>query len=146
MNIVTALFEWAQSHSLILWVVSVVSLVIFIGTLVALPFLVARIPEDYFLCSETRSPRRYANSPAGILYLIVKNLAGFVFVIVGIAMLFMPGQGILTILIGVMLMNFPGKHSLELRIISQPSVLGAINWMRARSQRPPLALPRMDLD
>ncbi|MDO9516370.1 MAG: PGPGW domain-containing protein, partial [Syntrophales bacterium] len=75
-------------------------------------------------------------------YLIVKNLAGVVFVVAGIVMLFMPGQGILTILIGVMLMNFPGKRLLELRTISQPSVLGAINWVRARSQRPPLALPR----
>ncbi|MDO9515629.1 MAG: PGPGW domain-containing protein, partial [Syntrophales bacterium] len=107
MDIVTALFEWARSHSLMLWVVSVVSLAVFIGTLAALPLLVARIPEDYFLRPETSSPRRFSNSPAHFLYLIVKNLAGVVFVVAGIVMLFMPGQGILTILIGVMLMNFP---------------------------------------
>ncbi len=144
MNIVTALFEWARYHSLLLWVVSIVSLVVFIGTLAALPFFVARIPEDYFLRSETQFPRRYANFPAHLLYLIVKNLAGAVLIIAGVVMLFMPGQGILTILIGVMLMNFPGKHSLALRGIRQPSVLGAINWMRARSQRSPLVLPETD--
>ena len=144
MDIVTALFEWARSHSLILWVVSVVSLVAFIGTLAALPFFVARIPEDYFLPSGTNSPRRYANFPAHLLYLTVKNLAGVVFIIAGIVMLFIPGQGILTILIGVLLMNFPGKHLLVLRGIRQPSVLAAVNWMRARSQRPPLAVPRTD--
>ena len=141
MDIVTALFEWARSHSLMLWVVSVVSLAVFIGTLAALPFFVARIPENYFLRLETHSPRRYANFPAHLLYLIVKNLVGGVFIIAGIAMLFMPGQGILTILIGIMLMNFPGKRSLVLRGIRQPEVLRAINWMRARSQRPPLVLP-----
>ena len=142
MNVVTALFEWARCHSLLLWGVSVVSLVAFIGTLAMLPFFVARIPEDYFLRSKARSPRRYAHSPARLLYLTVRNLAGVVFVIVGIAMLFIPGQGILTILIGVMLMNFPGKHLLLLWSIRRPSVLGAINWMRARSQRPPLVLPQ----
>ncbi|MBN2539760.1 MAG: hypothetical protein JXB09_06905 [Deltaproteobacteria bacterium] len=138
------MFEWARSHSLLLWGVSIASLVTFIGTLAALPFFVARIPEDYFLRSGARSSRRYANSPAGLLYLIVKNLAGVVFIIMGIAMLFFPGQGILTILIGIMLTNFPGKHLLALRFIRQPSVLGAVNWMRARSQRPPLVLPRTD--
>lgn len=142
MDIVTILFEWTRSHSLILWAISVVSLVAFIGTLVALPFFVARIPEDYFLRSEARLLRRYANFPAHLLYLTVKNLVGVVFIIVGVAMLFMPGQGILTILVGVMLMNFPGKGSLVLRSVSQPSVLRVINWMRARSQRPPVVLSR----
>jgi len=143
-DIVTALFEWARHHGLILWVLSVVSLITFVGTLAALPFLVARIPEDYFLHSRIHSPRRYANFPAHLLYLIIKNLAGTVFVVAGVAMLFMPGQGILTILIGVMLMNFPGKRSLEVRVVRQPKVLRAVNWMRARSQQPPLALPQAD--
>lgn len=133
MNVATALFEWARYHSLMLWGVSVVSLVAFIGTLVALPILVARIPEDYFVRSKARSPRRYAHSPARLLSLIARNLAGVVFVLVGIAMLFMPGQGILTILIGIILMNFPGKRLLVLRFVRHPSVFGAINWMCARS-------------
>jgi hypothetical protein len=143
-NAVTTLFEWGRSHSLMLLVVSIVSLITFIGTVATLPFFVARIPEDYFLRPETRSPRRYTNSAAGILYLIVKNLAGVVFIIAGIAMLFIPGQGLLTILIGVLLLNFPGKRSLVLRGIRQPSVLGAVNWMRARSKLPPLVLPETD--
>jgi len=141
MDIVTALFEWGRSHAMLLGVVSAVSLLVFIGTLAALPFFVARIPEDYFLRSGTRSRRYYSSLPAHILYLTVKNLAGALFIIAGIAMLFIPGQGILTILIGVTLMNFPGKRSLELRVIRQSRILKAVNWMRRRSKRPPLALP-----
>ncbi len=141
MKVVAALYEWAGHHSLILWGVSAVSLIMFIGTVAMLPFFASRIPEDYFLRSRTRPPLRCSNSPARLLYLIVKNLAGIVFIIAGIIMLFIPGQGIITILIGVMLMNFPGKRSLALRIIRHPKVFGAINWMRARSQRPPLVLP-----
>lgn len=142
MDIITALFAWARSHSLILWGVSIVSLVAFIGTLAALPLLVARIPEDYFLRSGKGSTRRCASLPAHLPHLIAKNLAGVVFIVVGVVMLFTPGQGILSILIGIMLMNFPGKRSLELRAVRQPRILGAINWMRARSQRPPLMVPR----
>jgi len=141
MDIVTALFEWGQSHAMLLGVVSAVSLLVFIGTLAVLPFFVARIPEDYFLRSETRSRRYHSSFPAHLLYLTVKNLAGAVFIIAGIAMLFIPGQGILTILIGVILMNFPGKRSLEIRVIGQPGILRAVNWMRRRSKRPPLTLP-----
>ena len=140
-KVVTALFEWARHHSLILWGVSAVSLITFIATVAALPFFVARIPDDYFIRSGTRHPRRCSNPPARVLYRIIKNLAGVVFIIAGIVMLFIPGQGIITILIGIMLMNFPGKRLLALRIIRQPRVFGAINWMRARSQQPPLVLP-----
>ena len=56
-------------------------------------------------------------------------------------MLALPGQGLLTIFMGLMLMNFPGKRSLELRIIRIPSILKSVNWMRAKADHPPLNLP-----
>lgn len=144
MKVITAVYEWAGHHSLLLWGVSAVSLIMFIGTVAMLPFVVARIPDDYFLRSAERSSRCRQTSPSRLLYLVVKNLVGVVFIIAGIIMLFIPGQGIVTILIGIMLMNFPGKRLLALRLVRQPSVLKAVNWMRARSQRPPLVLPQTD--
>ena len=59
----------------------------------------------------------------------------------GLAMLVLPGQGVITILVGITLLNFPGKRRLELRIVRQRPVLLAINWIRARANRPPLVLP-----
>ena len=56
----------------------------------------------------------------------------------GIAMLLLPGQGVLTILIGIMLLDFPGKRSLEFWIIRQRGVLKAANWIRRKSNHPPL--------
>ena len=56
-------------------------------------------------------------------------------------MLFIPGQGLITMLVGVMLMNFPKKRTLALRIIRQREVSRAVTWMRKRSGRPPLLLP-----
>ena len=70
-----------------------------------------------------------------------KTISLVLFVIAGITMLALPGQGILTILIGISLMNFPGKRKLELRIIGQHTIYKAVNWIRAKAHKPPLQLP-----
>ena len=51
-----------------------------------------------------------------------------------------PGQGLLTILIGLMLIDFPGKHRLERTIISRPKILRTVNRLRARYDKRPLVL------
>ena len=53
-------------------------------------------------------------------------------------MLALPGQGVLTILAGLALLDFPGKRALELKILKRPSILGAVNWLRERRGREPL--------
>ncbi|MHC4161679.1 MAG: PGPGW domain-containing protein [Planctomycetota bacterium] len=70
-----------------------------------------------------------------------RNLLGAVLVVAGIAMLILPGQGILTILIGLIVLEFPGKRDLELRLVRRPRVRRAIDWLRAKGKRPPLVLP-----
>jgi hypothetical protein len=76
-----------------------------------------------------------------LLGLLGKNLLGIVLVCTGVAMLVFPGQGILTILIGLMLINFPGKRALEQRLVRRPAVLRTMNWMRAKAHQPALELP-----
>lgn len=71
---------------------------------------------------------------------IIKNIVGLVLLIAGIIMLIGPGQGVLTILIGLMMMDIPGKRPLEARIIKRPAVLSAVNNLRARYNKPPLIL------
>jgi hypothetical protein len=56
-------------------------------------------------------------------------------------LLLLPGQGILTLLIGISLLDFPGKRQLEKRIARERHVLKAINWIRAKAGRPPLEVP-----
>jgi hypothetical protein len=63
---------------------------------------------------------------------------GVIFILGGLAMLVLPGQGLLTIVIGVSLLDFPGKRVLERRLLSRPMVLQAINRLRQRFGRPPL--------
>ncbi len=73
--------------------------------------------------------------------LLLKNLAGAVFLIMGFLMLFIPGQGLLTILLGLTFLNFPGKRRLEIRLIRSPRIHRGVNWIRRRSGKPPVQLP-----
>lgn len=116
------------------------SVIGFVASLIAIPWILVRLPADYF---DTRVPRHWMRGRHPILRSVgrvVKNVVGFVFLLAGVAMLVLPGQGILTILIGVSLLDFPGKRRLEAQLVSQRLVLQGINAIRARFDRPPLVL------
>ena len=119
---------------------TIASVVFFAGTLIAIPFILVRLPPNYF---DERHPRLWMpdHHPAlRLLGLIVKNAAGVVFLAVGIALLVLPGQGILTILLGVSLLDFPGKRYIERKIVGQPTVLRAVNSLRAKYEKLPLTV------
>lgn len=113
------------------WLFAAIILVPFFGTLILVPWLVVRIPADYFL-DRKRQPlwRTGQFVPWQILLLVLKNILGMAIVMMGIAMLVLPGQGLLTILIGLLLVNFPGKFQCERWLVSRRPVLKSINWMR----------------
>lgn len=63
-----------------------------------------------------------------------------VFTLAGIAMLVLPGQGLLTILIGLLLLDFPGKRAVELRLVRRPAIRGFLDRMRQKRGVPPFVL------
>ena len=133
--------QWLQANEALLWWFGIASVVMFIGTLIIVPILVARIPHDYFSAEHKRDGLFVEQHPLIRSLLIVgKNLLGIILIIAGIVMLVLPGQGVLTMLIGLILIDFPGKYELERRIVSQPAVLKAINWMRNKASKQPLSL------
>lgn len=73
---------------------------------------------------------------------ILKNLLGAFLILLGILLSLpgVPGQGVLTILLGLIMIDIPGKRPLEARIIKRPNVLAAVNRLRARYDKPPLDL------
>ena len=116
--------------------------VTFAASIAAVSFVLVRLPPTYFQLAHARdfwADRHRAVRWSGM---VVKNLFGFLLVLLGIVMSLpgVPGQGVLTILLGLMLMDFPGKRQLEYRIVSRPKVLQAINRLRARFDRPPMVL------
>ncbi|MBN2034224.1 MAG: hypothetical protein JW836_13190 [Deltaproteobacteria bacterium] len=133
---------WIQTHEAAsLWIAGA-SLVTFVAVLAIVPWVVVRIPADYF--AGRRRPEkkklRHHSPVTRLLLLIVKNLIGGVFVLAGIVMLVLPGQGVLTIMLGIALMNFPGKFQLERWIVSRGPTLYFINRLRRRRGRPALVL------
>jgi hypothetical protein len=117
-----------------------VSLFVFLGTLVAIPFILARLPENYFDLRVPRTWMRGSHPALRLVGMVVKNAAGLLFFLAGLSMLILPGQGILTILIGISLLDFPGKRRLEARIIGQRTVFGAVNSLRAKFGKPPFVM------
>lgn len=138
----TGLLGWIGGHETLLWWLGAGSLLTFIASLIAIPWLVARMPADYFIHAGRPSVPFFGRHPLlRLAGLVAKNLFGLLFVVAGIAMLVLPGQGILTIMIGLSLLNFPGKRLLELSVIRQPAVHQSLNWLRHRAGRPPLEIP-----
>lgn len=136
------LLQWLEAHPGVLGGLALLSLVTFVASLMALPVLVARLPADYFSHRHREHDYQRDGDPGAHFILVVfKNLLGFVIVLAGVVMLVLPGQGLLTILIGLVVMDFPGKFALERRLVSYPSVLRGANWLRLKLGKEPLEPP-----
>lgn len=122
--------------SWLLWV-SGASLLMLVGTLVVVPVVVARIPADHFVTPPARSTRRLA-------WRVLLNLLGALVIVCGILMLVLPGQGLLTLLAGLLMVEFPAKRRLEVWILRRAPVQRVVQWMRERAGEPPLELPPED--
>jgi len=131
--------ELIQEHESLLLALGILSLVCFIATLAIIPWIVVRLPVDYF----AKSPRNPIISHSypqllRLILLLVKNLFGVIIVLLGIIMLVIPGQGLLTIMIGLILIDFPGKYVLERALIRRKPILRTVNWLRERGDKKPL--------
>jgi hypothetical protein len=128
---------FADAGSLPFWlaVVAAVSLVL---PAVLLPIVVVRLPADYFVAS--RRELAAERSPAAWLWFVLRNLLGIALLGAGIALLFLPGQGVLTMFAGLLLLDVPGKRAVELRIVRRPAILAEINALRAKHGKAPLAV------
>jgi len=130
----------------ITWQSILLAVLIFVVTfsisLAIVSVIMVKIPADYF--KEDRPRELFADKSPAVRYLLIigKNLLGVVLVVLGILMSVpgVPGQGILTILLGVMLLDFPGRRRLEHKLVSRPQVLNTINKLRHKFDKPELEL------
>ena len=115
--------------------------VTFLANLALVSFILVKIPADYF--RESQGKFLAKQSPViRVLALIGKNIAGVILVVLGVLLSLpgVPGQGVLTILLGVMLLDFPGRRRFERWILSSPRVFKAVNKLRKRFDKPKLIL------
>lgn len=108
----------------------------------AVGIVMVKIPADYF--SPNYKPQFMSGKPWIMRWgaVILKNLLGICLIVLGILLSLpgVPGQGILTILLGLIMIDIPGKRPLEAKIIKRPKVLSAVNSLRKRYNKPPLVL------
>lgn len=138
------ILSWVREYQSLLEWLAGLSLLMFVVTLVVFPLVIIFLPEDYFVRDQRDPAHHQRQHPALWLTLtILKNILGVVLIVVGIAMLVLPGQGLLAVLLGATLVNFPGKYALERRLVTRPAVARTLNRIRKSAGRNQLKLPEM---
>ena len=120
----------------------VLFLITFSISLAIVTVIMVKIPPDYFRKGRPKTILPNHSRVVRYLAIIGKNLVGVLLVALGVVLSLpgVPGQGFLTILLGVMLLDFPGKETLEQKLVSRPQVLRTINKLRHRFGKPELVL------
>jgi len=126
-----ALFTWLAG----------LSLGAFLLSLLLIPFIVRKLPSDCFVLLCTINHNRSKHTAGSVIVLILQNIVGVFLFITGLAMLFLPGQGILTMLLGILLLSFPGKHRLIAYLIRSPGIRQGLDWLRAKNSKQPFIWP-----
>lgn len=119
-----------------------VFLLSFAISFLAIAIVMVKIPENYF---STHYQQDFMPNSSWFVrwgVVIIKNVFGVILIFLGILLSLpgVPGQGILTILLGLIMIDIPGKRPLEAKIIKRPNVLYAVNKLRKRYNKPPLVM------
>jgi hypothetical protein len=121
---------------------TLVFVVTFLVNLGIVSLILVKLPANYFKMNHKAKFWSGPNPALHAAKFIGKNVLGFLLVVIGIVLSIpgVPGQGLLTILLGVMLLDFPGKSSLERKLLRRPEIVKAINRLRSRFHKPSLEL------
>ena len=138
-NFINLADEFVSSYKVNIILLGTISFVIFIFSLISIRWLVALIPSDYFINRDS-SKFKITYPSLWLVSIIIKNILGYTLIIGGTLMLFLPGQGLFTIFIGLLLSNYPGKYYLERKLIAMPKIYKTVNWLRKKSNQPPLKI------
>ena len=124
--------DWVQAH---LGALVAVGGSMLVGTvaMVAALFVVVQLPADYLRKKQKGGERQKAGWKR-----IGKNILGWGLITAGVAMVVLPGPGVVVAIIGVAMADFPGKARLLRWLLSRGRIMGAMNRLRARFSKPPL--------
>jgi hypothetical protein len=120
-------------------VLFLVSLALSFGAIV---LVMVKIPANYFSSHYVQDFMPGSSWFVRWGAVVAKNVAGALLILLGIVLSLpgVPGQGLLTILLGLIMLDIPGKRPIEAKIIKRPAVLAAVNKLRSRYNKPPLVM------
>lgn len=137
-----AFFSSSQAVSLLGWL-TVLSLITFLLSIILIPIVVNMLSSDCFRKLTLKPADRPVRSQAmKVFFLIIRNTLGVLLFLAGLLMLFLPGQGLLTLLLSFMLLSIPGKQRLIVYLVKQKNIQKSLDWLRRKGGRPPFVWPQ----
>ena len=131
---------WLAAHAVLVSVIGGLSVLLSVAGLALTPFVIARLPADFFLrLTQPPAPVMRRPHPARV---IGRNVLGLLLLVLGILLVPLPGPGALVALLGLALLDFPGKRRFLAAVLRRPTVWGSINWLRRRAGRGAMLAPR----
>jgi len=147
---IETLRQFADEHQTLLTWLAWGSGAMLVVSLLTLPAVAVMLPRDFIVRTLARDehPRSDSwwnrHSAVRVTLRVLKNVVGVLLAIAGLAMLVLPGQGLITLALSLVLLDLPGKRKLEARVLRSPKLLGPINRLRHRFGKPPLDEPEDD--
>ncbi len=135
----TTVVQWLTVYQTQIALISGFSFVLLCLTVFATPWLLARLPADYFC----RKPTASARSLRSLLISTSRNIVGVIVLLVGLILMVTPGPGLLCIVLGLALCDMPGKSRLLAKLVSSPTVFTALNWARKKANVAPFLQPEL---
>ena len=116
-----------------------VILVVAVATTAGGIAVLLRLPPDHFNHRPTTEAWRRRHPATRAILTVLKNILGIIVLPLGVVMSLplVPGPGLVFMLLGLSLLDFPGKRALQRRLVTQPFILKMLNRTRARFGRLP---------
>lgn len=131
-----------QEYGLLIGLAAGTSLLVLIISIITVPLILVRMRPDYFVREHRRRSALVNRMPFLLPFVMfTRNILGGLLIVAGILMLLTPGQGLITIFVGLMIMDFPGKYRFERWLVSCRFIYRSINWLRQKAGCPPIILP-----
>ena len=131
-------FSYFLQNNQIFLYISGLSTIFFLLSLLGLSWLISIIPHNYFVDKKRVSLIKMKNPLMWLPIIIIKNSIGLVLILCGILMLILPGQGVLTIITGLIFLDYPGKFRFERSLVRNKLILNSMNWIRRKLNKPDL--------
>lgn len=138
------MLEWIEQHRTSLYWMGGGTLLFFIVMMVATPILIVHMPADFLQRNGGGGVKgqgkggQGSGKGGGMAWKVGRNILGWVLIAAGVAMMVLPGPGVLVLIIGVTLADFPGKQKALRWLVSRKSILKPANRLRERFGKPPL--------
>ena len=133
-------FSYFLQNNQIFLYISGLSTIFFLLSLLGLSWLISIIPHNYFVDKKRVSLIKMKNPLMWLPIIIIKNSIGLVLILCGILMLILPGQGVLTIITGLIFLDYPGKFRFERSLVRNKLILNSMNWIRSNRNKPYLII------